>query len=83
MMNTLSRLRRVESRAASNKLDFGVSVLELTDEGFSLTVDLYKPGGSWRQIVSVHPSEKAAEAEFDRMVEKYKPPKPDPVLIIL
>ncbi len=82
-MNTLSRLRRVESRAASNKLDFGVSLLELTDAGYRLTVDIYKPGGSWRQVVSMHSSEKAAEAEFYRMIDKYKPPKPDPVLIIL
>ncbi len=82
-MNTLSRLRRVESRAASNKPDFGVSLIELTDEGYQLTVDLCKPGGSWKRMVSTHPSEEAAEAEFYRMIEKYKPPKPDPVLIIL
>ena len=82
-MNTQSRLRRLESLAASDRSDFGVSFLDLTDEGYRLTVDLFKPSGSSRRIISIHPSEAAAEAEFNRLIEKYKPPKPDPVLIIL
>ena len=82
-MNTQSRLRRVESLAASNRPDFGASLLDLTNEGYQLTVDLFKPGGSSKRIISIHPSEAAAEAEFNRLIEKYRPKNLDPVLLIL
>ena len=66
-MNTLSRLRRVESRAASNKLDFGVSLIELTDEGYQLTVDFCKPGGSWKRMVQI-PAKRREDSEMSGVV---------------
>ena len=81
-MSVASRLRQVESRAAANRPDFGVSTLEHIDEGYRLTVDLYGHGTN-RTLISTHPTETAAKAEFSRLIEKYKPPKPDPVLLIL
>lgn len=82
-MNITSRLERLERSSKGNRPIIAVSILEPCETGYRLTASLYRPGGGAGQIISDHATAEAAEAEFQRLCEKYRAPCPEPVLIDL
>ena len=72
-MNLETRLKALECHAYGGRMSPGVSLIFPTESGWRLLFSLWNAatGNSAKTVESIHDSEAAALAEYDRLLSRY------------